>query len=1047
MPFVDPVPHSEKPLATHQRAAEDRSLVLAEQRTRMSDSDASRTTVSEGTKGKELTLTLASPPHTTWSDEGAGGTLPFYDAPAHISSRHAKKRAAKAYHVPHPTPQTWGFRFNPYLRRVHRRSSVPRVIPFTRLLQQKATPPPAVEEGGAVSVLPAEEDTPCCTPTSFPEEVKEWPVDAHSATLTPPAGSAGAVTEADSPAAADADRIIGDPAASPSENRQRPSTTAPVPSFGVNASHNARLPFTPLLTAQPTPSVAVPALPALGGLSKEEAKGQPLDFSIEGVTTPHTFRSFHQALKCHGGWVKIRPSPVPGTSEGGVDHLIAVCDELEAVGEAREPRRMRVLRGELSDSYRLGQSGGGGTAGGSPSRVLEYGGLVSATRSPGSGGLTNLNSPAISCATGLRSPMSVISLLPRSTADLRGEDKSETTPSHLLREEGSGPMRKMPPPTSLCKSSAVVHHSASASGSERRAEQSAAVHTVSRSCSVSSCASSLCHSLQFFGGPHASAPFSNHLPEKLRWWQSAIPLPLELAPRGDTFGDAHSGMDVAETPYYAILSNYRQGSFLYYESKEEQTRFLNLFFAVVRDIRVILEEETLHRDIRLFPVVNAPAYVFGDIHGNFEDLSFFLRRVLLLNDLHLTPVNLICLGDYVDRGDFSLECVMLLFSLKLMSPGKLIMLRGNHEDRAVCGDLHTYGTKCFAAQCQRLFGFKEGMKLFNEVTDLFRYLPLAAELRVFTPPPLPSGLILSQASYHSFLMGDNTEVTSPSGASSLFSQANTAPAPPGHCSWSRILCTHGGIPRFVTDPLEHNALEMLRSIEFPRMLSLFPDHASIRTQPEARIDYFHKKLLPSLLERYPAYKSVRLERSGLEGEKMMPSRKTFRLAWGFAFDFMWSDPMDPEQEASDALWYRQRRSEVPQMNDSGLHPRSCSSGPEKTQSDSSPAKEKDRISRSQPSSPVSMREVGFGANKRGANILSFSSRAVNRFLQAYGYLMVFRAHQEKSHGLRLSQSNQVLTIFTSSDYMSHGNGGGCAVVAGTGEIQMIEKLPERAYTN
>jgi len=80
--------------------------------------------------------------------------------------------------------------------------------------------------------------------------------------------------------------------------------------------------------------------------------------------------------------------------------------------------------------------------------------------------------------------------------------------------------------------------------------------------------------------------------------------------------------------------------------------------------------------------VDAPVKVFGDIHGQYQDLMRFF-------DLWGTPdengdiesYDHIFLGDYVDRGNHSLETICLLMALKIKFPDKIHLLRGNHEDK------------------------------------------------------------------------------------------------------------------------------------------------------------------------------------------------------------------------------------------------------------------------------------------------------------------------------------------------------------------------------
>lgn len=120
---------------------------------------------------------------------------------------------------------------------------------------------------------------------------------------------------------------------------------------------------------------------------------------------------------------------------------------------------------------------------------------------------------------------------------------------------------------------------------------------------------------------------------------------------------------------------------------------------------VFLKEHNVHD-------VECPVIVCGDIHGQFHDLIELFRV-----GGQPPGKNYLFMGDYVDRGYYSVETVSLLFALKLRYPDRITLTRGNHESRQIT---QVYG---FYDECVRKYG---GSTVFRNFCDAFDFIPLAA---------------------------------------------------------------------------------------------------------------------------------------------------------------------------------------------------------------------------------------------------------------------------------------------------------------------------------
>ena len=108
--------------------------------------------------------------------------------------------------------------------------------------------------------------------------------------------------------------------------------------------------------------------------------------------------------------------------------------------------------------------------------------------------------------------------------------------------------------------------------------------------------------------------------------------------------------------------------------------------------------------------INFPATIIGDIHGQVFDLIYQLEKKNLGKD------KLVFLGDYVDRGRHSIECLLLLLALKICYPGLITLLRGNHESR-LTAEHFTFRYECLD---------KYDQEFYELCLNIFDAFPLAA---------------------------------------------------------------------------------------------------------------------------------------------------------------------------------------------------------------------------------------------------------------------------------------------------------------------------------
>lgn len=138
--------------------------------------------------------------------------------------------------------------------------------------------------------------------------------------------------------------------------------------------------------------------------------------------------------------------------------------------------------------------------------------------------------------------------------------------------------------------------------------------------------------------------------------------------------------------------------------------------------RVCLQAEVIFKREQRVVGVTSPCIVLGDIHGNLNDLRTY-ERLLWPGAPTCVSGSYLFLGDYVDRGDFGLECICYLLSMKVLAPKTFYLLRGNHELRSIQQAFTFFREVCDKFKNQQL-----GIQVWETLNRVFDLMPVAATI-------------------------------------------------------------------------------------------------------------------------------------------------------------------------------------------------------------------------------------------------------------------------------------------------------------------------------
>lgn len=110
--------------------------------------------------------------------------------------------------------------------------------------------------------------------------------------------------------------------------------------------------------------------------------------------------------------------------------------------------------------------------------------------------------------------------------------------------------------------------------------------------------------------------------------------------------------------------------------------------------------------------------VVGDLHGDLKTLLKILSKIDYDRFLSDPANKIIFLGDYVDRGHYSIEILNYIFRLKKRFPDSVILMKGNHE----VSSKFPFSSHSLPRELSEKFGKEYGNKIYEKLTSIFEEL-------------------------------------------------------------------------------------------------------------------------------------------------------------------------------------------------------------------------------------------------------------------------------------------------------------------------------------